>query len=346
MIDLRSDTATKPTDGMRRAIAEANVGDEQKREDPSVNALQDRVATLLGHEAAIFVPTATMANQIALKLHTRPGDVLLAEQNAHVAIYEYGGAAAHAGVMTIGLPGDRGRLTPQQVRSAAEPSSKVADQRVTVLALEDTHNASGGRVWPLSGLEEMVATARELGLAVHLDGARLWNAALATGRTPADLARPFDLVAVSMSKGLGAPGGSLLAGPRDVIARAVRHRRMLGGAMRQVGIFAAAGLHALDHHLALLAADHANARQLADRLAGSPGIVLDLATVQTNIVVFMLGPEAPDAATLVAQARARGVLVNALGARTIRALTHLDVSSAQCSRAGDVLAEIIAERAE
>jgi threonine aldolase len=200
-------------------------------------------------------------------------------------------------------------------------------------------------VFPQDEAERICDAARSRGIAAFLDGARLWNAALASDRTPADLARPFDLVAVSLSKGLGAPGGSLLAGPRDVIARAVRHRRMLGGAMRQVGIFAAAGLHALDHHLPLLATDHANARLLADRLARCTGIVLDLATVQTNIVVFTLEPAAPDAATVVAQARARGVLVNALGARTIRALTHLDVSSAQCGRAADVLGEIIGARA-
>src|SRR5688572_12002995 len=257
VIDLRSDTATKPTDGMRRAIAEANVGDEQKREDPSVNALQDRVATLLGHEAAIFVPTATMANQIALKLHTRPGDVLLAEQNAHVVIYEYGGAAAHAGVMTIGLPGDRGRLTPEQVRSAAEPSSKVADQRVTVLALENTHNASGGRVWPLSDLEEVVATARELGLAVHLDGARLMNASVALGVPPSQIAGRFDTATLCLSKGLGCPLGALLVGSRELMERAWREKHLFGGAMRQAGIVAAAGLYALDHHVERLAGDHA-----------------------------------------------------------------------------------------
>ncbi|HEY5872586.1 MAG TPA: threonine aldolase family protein, partial [Gaiellaceae bacterium] len=266
MIDLRSDTATKPTDGMRRAIAEAMVGDEQKREDPSVNALQDRVATLLGHEAAIFVPTATMANQIALKLHTRPGDVLLAEKNAHVVIYEYGGAAAHAGVMTIGLPGDRGRLTPEQIRSAAEPSSKMADQRVTVLALEDTHNASGGRVWPLSGLEEVVATARELGLAVHLDGARLMNASVALGVPPSQIAGRFDTATLCLSKGLGCPLGAILVGSRELMERAWREKHLFGGAMRQAGIVAAAGLYALDHHVERLADDHARARRLAEAL--------------------------------------------------------------------------------
>jgi threonine aldolase len=196
-------------------------------------------------------------------------------------------------------------------------------------------------VFPQDEAERICAAARSRAIATFLDGARLWNAALASGRTPAELARPFDLVAVSLSKGLGAPGGSLLAGPRDVITRAVRHRRMLGGAMRQVGIFAAAGLHALDHHLRAARRRSRECARLAERLARCAGVVLDLATVQTNIVVFTLGPTAPDAATVVAQARARGVLVNALGVRTIRALTHLDVSAAQCSQAADVLAEII-----
>ena len=226
---------------MRRAIAEAAVGDEQKREDPSVTALQERVAALLGHDAGIFVPTATMANQIALKLHSRPGDVLIAEENAHVVIYEYGGAAAHAGLMTLGLPGDRGRLTPTQVRAAAEPSTKGADQRAAILALENTHNASGGRVWPLGELDEVVATAREVGLAVHLDGARILNASTALGVPPADVAARFDTVTLCLSKGLGCPLGALLVGTHELMERAWREKHLFGGAMRQAGIVAAAG---------------------------------------------------------------------------------------------------------
>ena len=229
MIDLRSDTATRPTQEMRRAIAEAAVGDEQKREDPSVNELQERVAALLGQEAALFLPTATMANQIALKLLARPGDVLLAEQFSHVVIYEYGGAAAHAGLTTLGLEGDRGRVTSEQVRRASEPSAKVADQRATVLSLEDTHNSSGGRMWPLDELEDVVSTARELGLAVHLDGARLLNAAVAGGIAPAEISARFDTVTLCLSKGLGCPLGALLAGSRGAhgarVAREASLRR-------------------------------------------------------------------------------------------------------------------------
>ena len=212
MIDLRSDTATRPTEGMRAAIAAAAVGDEQRREDPTVRELQERVAALVGQEAAIFLPTATMANQIALKLHTRPGDVLLAEETSHVVIYEYGGPAVHAGLVTVGLPAGPGRVTSEQVREAAAPSTKAADQRVTVLSLEDTHNSAGGRVWPFAELDEVVATARELGLAVHLDGARLLNAAVAQGVAPARIASQFDTVTLCLSKGLGCPLGALLAG--------------------------------------------------------------------------------------------------------------------------------------
>jgi threonine aldolase len=335
VIDLRSDTATKPTAGMRRAIAEANVGDEQKREDPSVNALQDRVATLLGHEAAIFVPTATMANQIALKLHTRPGDVLLAEQNAHVVIYEYGGAAAHAGVMTIGLPGDRGRLTPEQVRSAAEPSSKVADQRVTVLALEDTHNASGGRVWPLSDLEEVVATARELGLAVHLDGARLMNASVALGVPPSHIAGHFDTATLCLSKGLGCPLGALLAGSRELMERAWREKHLFGGAMRQAGIVAAAGLYALDHHVERLADDHARARRLAERLRDA-SLPVDLEQVETNFVQVDLGPLGLDPPDALARLQAAEVGLSATPHPTmLRAVTHLDVTDEDIALASE-----------
>ena len=326
MIDLRSDTATRPTDGMRRAIAEASVGDEQKREDPSVNALQDRVAALLGHEAAIFVPTATMANQIALKLHSRPGDVLIAEQLAHVVIYEYGGAAAHAGLMTLGLPGDRGRLSPEQIRRAAEPSSKGADQRAAVLSLEDTHNASGGRVWPLGDLDAAVATARELGLAVHLDGARLLNASVALGVAPSEIAGRFDTATLCLSKGLGCPLGALLTGSRDLMDRAWREKHLFGGAMRQAGIVAAAGLYALDQHVERLAEDHARARTLADALHGA-GLPVDLEQVETNFVQIDLAPLGLDVPEALARLQAADVgLSTTPHPRILRAVTHLDVT--------------------
>jgi threonine aldolase len=335
VIDLRSDTATKPTEGMRRAIAEAVVGDEQKREDPSVTALQERVAALLGQEAAIFVPTATMANQIALKLHARPGDVLIAEQNAHVVIYEYGGAAAHAGLVTLGLPGDRGRLSPEQIRRAAAPSSKIADQRAAVLSLEDTHNASGGRVWPLGELVDVVATGRELGLAVHLDGARLLNASVALGVAPSEIAARFDTVTLCLSKGLGCPLGALLAGSRELMDRAWREKHLFGGAMRQAGIVAAAGTYALDHHVERLADDHARARTLAEAL-GEADVPVDFEQVETNFVQIDLAPLGLDRADALARLQAAGVGLSATPhERVLRAVTHLDVTDEDIALASE-----------
>ena len=263
MIDLRSDTATRPTEGMRAAIAAAEVGDEQKREDPTVNALQERAAALLGQEAALFVPTATMANQIALKLYTRPGEVLVAERHAHVVIYEYGGAAAHAGLMVEPIDGRAGRFGVADLEAASLPSTKVADQRATLVALENTHNSSGGRCWPLAELRAVTDAARELGLATHLDGARLLNAAVASKVSPAEIGGLFDTVTLCLSKGLGCPLGALLAGSAETMERAWREKHLFGGAMRQAGIVAAAGVYALDHHVERLADDHA-------RAAGSP----------------------------------------------------------------------------
>jgi len=341
VIDLRSDTATRPTEGMRRAIAEAAVGDEQKREDPSVNALQERVASLLGQETAIFVPTATMANQIALKLHSRPGDVLIAEEHSHVVIYEYGGAAAHAGLMTIALPGQNGRFTPEQVREAAEPSSKVADQRAVLLSLEDTHNSSGGRIWPLVELDEVVGAARDLGLAVHLDGARLLNASVALGVAPSEIAARFDTVTLCLSKGLGCPLGALLAGSRELIERAWREKHLFGGAMRQTGIVAAAGVYALDHHVERLAEDHARARSLAEALHEA-GVPVDLDQVETNFVQIdaaQLGLSRSEALVRLQQA---GVGLSATIHPTVmRAVTHLDVTDADIAEASRIVPEAL-----
>lgn len=339
-IDLRSDTVTRPTAGMRAAIAAAPVGDDQYGEDPTVNALQERVAGLLAKEAALFLPSGTMANQVALRVLTRPGDEVVVSRESHAVWHETGGSAANAGVQFREI-GERGCFTAAEFVAAVKPRDHPIYPPTTLVEVENTHNRSGGVVFPLQECTRIGAAARELAIASFLDGARLFNAAAASGHTAAQLAQPFDLVAVSLSKGLGAPVGSLLAGRRELIERAVRYRRMLGGAMRQAGLLAAAGLYALDHHLARLVDDHANARRLADALAGHPGIDLDLATVQTNIVVFHLRPDAPDAATVVQRAAARGVLLFAFGPRTLRAVTHLDVSAEQCARAGRVLAESI-----
>jgi threonine aldolase len=337
VIDLRSDTATQPTAGMRRAIAEARVGDEQKREDPSVNELQERVASMLGQEAAIFVPTATMANQIALKLHGRPGDVLIAEETAHVVIYEYGGAAAHAGLVTLGLPGERGRLSAEQVRKAAAPSSKVADQRAAVLALENTHNSSGGRVWPLEALDDVVSTARELGLAVHLDGARLLNASTALGVEPSAIGGRFDTVTLCLSKGLGCPLGALLAGSEELMERAWREKHLFGGAMRQAGVVAAAGLYALDQHVERLADDHARARALAEALLDA-GVPVDLEQVETNFVQVDAAPLGIERADALGRLAAAGAGLSATIHPTVmRAVTHLDVTDDDIVRASELI---------
>jgi threonine aldolase len=341
MIDLRSDTATRPTQEMRHAIVEAAVGDEQKREDPSVNKLQERVATLLGQEAALFLPTATMANQIALKLLARPGDVLVAEQFSHVVIYEYGGAAAHAGLTTLALVGDRGRLTSEQVRRAAEPSAKVADQRAAVLSLEDTHNSSGGRVWPLDELEEVVSTAREVGLAVHLDGARLLNAAVAGRIAPEEISARFDTVTLCLSKGLGCPLGALLAGSRELMERAWREKHLFGGAMRQAGIVAAAGLYALDHHVDRLADDHARARRLAERLDVA-GVPVEREQVETNFVQIDVEPLGLERGSALDRLAAVGVgLSTTIHPTILRAVTHLDVSDEAVERASELIPQAL-----
>jgi threonine aldolase len=341
VIDLRSDTTTRPTEGMRRAIAEAEVGDEQKREDPSVNALQERVAALLGQEAALFVPTATVANQIALKLHARPGDVLIAEETAHIVIYEYGGAAVHAGVMTLALRGVRGRLSPEQVRAAAEPSTKVADQRAAVVALENTHNSSGGRVWPLDELEEVVSTAHELGLAAHLDGARLLNASTALGVQPAEIAGRFDTVTLCLSKGLGCPLGALLAGPSDTIERAWREKHLFGAAMRQAGIVAAAGLYALDHHVERLAEDHARARTLAEALELA-GVPVDVEQVETNFVQVDVEPLGLERADALARLVEAGVgLSGTVHPTVLRAVTHLEITDEDVERASELIPQVL-----
>ena len=338
MIDLRSDTVTRPTAAMRAAMAAAPVGDDQFGEDPTVNALQERVGALLGKEAALWVPSGTMANQVALRVLTRPGDTVLVSRQSHAVWSEMGGGA-NAGVQFTEI-GTGGVFTAADVLSARVAPGHVITPATTLVEIENTHNRAGGVVFPQHEAVRVCAAAREHGMASYLDGARLWNAEVAGGVPAATLAAPFDLVSVAFSKGLGAPGGSMLAGSRALVAQAVRHRRIFGGAMRQVGIYAAAASFALDHHGDQLAIDHANASLLAKRLAASPRIELDLATVQTNIVIFSLRRGAPDAAGLVARAREQGVLLFAFGPRTLRAVTHLDVTRAQCEQAGDVLAGV------
>ena len=325
---------------MRAAIASAAVGDDQYGEDPTVNLLQERVASMLGKARALWLPSGTMANQVALRVLTRPGDDVIVSRECHAVWHEAGGSAANSGVQFTEI-GEKGVFTADQFEAACKPRGLDIFPPTSLVEIENTHNRAGGVIFPQDAVVRICAAARQRGIAIYLDGARLWNAAVASGRTPAELAAPFDLLMVSMSKGLGAPGGSLLAGSGELIGRAVRYRRMLGGAMRQVGLFAAAGLYALDHHLGRLAEDHAHAKLIAQRLAQSRRIVIDPVSVETNILVFALNAEAPAADVVVARARQRGVLIFGIGGRSIRAVTHLDVSRAQCESAGEILTEVI-----
>ncbi len=337
MIDLRSDTVTKPTPGMRAAMFDAPVGDDVYHEDPTVNRLEERVAHDLGMEAAIFVPSGTMANQIAVRLHCRPGDELLCEATSHVYLWEGGGPAALSGVTTRMLDGDFGVLTAEQLAPHIKPDD-IHSPQTRLVCLENTHNRGGGRVYPIEHVRAVSAWARKNGLAIHLDGARLWNAVVASGVPLREWCTNFDTVSVCFSKGLGTPVGSALAGPRELIVRARRVRKLFGGAMRQAGFLAAACLYALDHHVDRLAEDHANAKLLAAAFTDVPGMKLVPERVETNLVWVEVDRErhgAPQA--VAARLKAAGVLVAALGERELRACTHLDVSRTDCERAAETI---------
>jgi threonine aldolase len=323
VIDLRSDTLTQPAQAMRAAIAAAPVGDEQKREDPTVNELERRGAEFLGQEQAVFLPTATMANQIALNILGRPGDALLVERHAHIMLSELGGPAAHSGLLTIGLHGTNGRFSPEQVVAEIRDRTSVHVAPTRIVAVENTHNSSGGRVWPLDEIDAIVATCREHDLVVHLDGARLANAAVASGVEPARIGRSFDTVTLCFSKGLGCPLGALIAGSTELMSQARRGKHFFGGAMRQAGIVAAAALYALDHNVERIAEDHARAQRLGEGLADA-GVRVDLDQVETNFVQIDVGA---DRAGAIERMKERGVLVSTTVHPTIvRAVTHLDIS--------------------
>jgi threonine aldolase len=334
LIDLRSDTATVPTPEMLAAMASARVGDEQRREDPTVNELQRRAAELLGQEAAIFLPTATMANQIALRMLGTRGGVLAAEERTHVLVYEAGGPAAHSGLVMQGLPGVAGRIASEQLRVLARDADEL--QPLSVVVLENTHRSAGGRVWPLDELADVVAAARELGARVHLDGARIMNASVATGIPAADYGRLFDSVTLCFSKGLGCPLGAVLATSEELLPEAWRGKFLMGGAMRQAGVIAGAALHSLEHHVSGLEDDHARARRLARGLAAA-GLPVDPAATETNFVtidVAALGLDVPTARDRIA---AQGVLVTGLRPGYLRAVTYRGIGDDDIERALDAI---------
>ncbi len=337
MIDLRSDTVTKPTPPMRRAMAEAEVGDDVFGEDPTVRRLEERVAELLGKEAALFVPSGVMGNQLAIKLHTRPGDEVVLAERSHIYHYESGAPALISGVQLRPIEDPRGVLTPEAV-AAAVRGRYDWEPRTQLVCLENTVNKAGGVVYPQEMAEAVAEVAREHGLRLHLDGARLWNAAVAVGRPARELASPFDTVSVCLSKGLGAPVGSVLAGGSEAMALARRYRKLLGGGMRQVGVLAAAGLLALEHRAAL-ADDHRRARRLAEAMAASPAFDVDPAAVETNIVIAETVGAGAEA--VVAELEERGVRLVAFGPTTVRLTTHRDVSDAGVEQAASVLQEVI-----
>ena len=341
LIDLRSDTVTRPTPGMWAAIQTAEVGDDVFGEDPTVNRLQERVAALLGKEAALYVPSGTMSNQICVKAHTQPGDEMLCEVGCHIYNNEAGGPAVLSGIMCRTIAGDHGVLDLSQLEDKIRPADDHL-VRTRLVSLENTHNRGGGRVYPLEKIRAISVWARQHGLLMHLDGARLWNAIVATGLPAVQWGRHFDSVSVCFSKGLGAPIGSALAGTQEFVTRARRIRKLLGGGMRQAGIAAAAALYALDHHIDRLADDHHNAMVIAQAIADTPGLRLDPPEVETNLLWFEVDPQLATAKEVVAVLQQRGILIYAAGPYRLRACTHLDVSAAEAERVAETIRQAFA----
>ncbi|MGD9891745.1 MAG: low specificity L-threonine aldolase [Dehalococcoidia bacterium] len=331
-VDLYSDTQTRPSRAMRQFMCDAEVGDEQRGEDPTVNLLQEMVADLLGKEAALFLPSGTMCNEIALKVHTRPGDEVLLDRTAHPIHFEAGAPGMLSGVILTTLDGDHGVFTPQMVEEAVHAPGRFAPP-TRLLWVENTSNLGGGTVWPLARVHDACATARRHGLATHMDGARLMNAVVASGTAAAACAAPFDSVWIDFTKGLGAPVGAALAGSRSFIESAWRYKQAFGGAMRQAGIIAAGAVYALRHNVDRLTEDHANARRLADGLAELPGITIDSHRVETNIVFFDVAGTGITASDWVNRLLDRGIRMGGVGPSRVRAVTHLDVDNAGIERA-------------
>jgi threonine aldolase len=341
MIDLRSDTVTKPTDEMRKAMARAEVGDDVYGEDPTVNRLQDMAAAMLGKRFALFVPSGTMANQLAIRSHTQPGQEIIVESKSHVVRYEQGAAGALAGVQLHWVTGERGIMTVEQVEAAIRPND-AHSITTALICIENTHNAGGGTIYPLSTIEKIRALAVRHGIPMHLDGARLFNAVAATTLPPTVYAQHFETVSLCLSKGLGAPVGSLLiSNDQRLMDRARRFRRMYGGAMRQAGILAAAGIYALERHVARLKTDHEHAKKLARQLQHISAIQIAPQHVETNIVIFDIVDEHRSPADIVAALKEHGVLINAVGGQSYRAVTHLHITDKQIDEAADVFANVL-----
>lgn len=340
-IDLRSDTVTKPTAEMREAMALAEVGDDVYQEDPTVNRLQERAAEMLGKQAALFVPSGTMGNQICVNLHTRPGQEVITEERSHIFNYEMAAMAAVSGTLARPVKGEDGILDWPSIEAAIRPRSAYYVAQTGLVTLENTHNMASGAIMPLKTMEDICKRAHSVGLPVHLDGARIFNASIAIGCDVADLARPVDSVMFCLSKGLCAPIGSVIAGSREFIDRALSVRRMFGGSMRQVGVIAAAGLVALEKMTARLEEDHRNARQLARGLADIPGVSIDAERIQTNIVVFNIEQTRVSTTELSSRLKEYGLLANGINAREMRLVTHNDVSSDDCRTALGMIREAL-----
>jgi threonine aldolase len=340
LIDLRSDTVTKPTPGMIAAMAGAEVGDDVYHEDPTINRLEERVAALLGKEAAIYVPSGTMSNQVAIKAHLQPGDELICEEYCHIYNWEAGAPAQLSGVTCRTVRADFGIIELDQLRDKIRP---INDHmvRTRLVCLENTHNRGGGRIYPIDKIAAISAWAHKNNLIMHLDGARLWNAIVATGIAGKEWARHFDTVSVCFSKGLGAPVGSALAGPKDFITRCKRIRKLFGGGMRQAGVIAAGALYALDHHIGRLADDHRNAQVIAQAIADTPGLRLDPPEVHTNLIWVQVDPELGTGRDVEAALKQKHILVHVPAPQTLRLCTHLDVSAAQAERVAETIRKVL-----
>jgi threonine aldolase len=341
VLDFRSDTATRPSPAMRQAMAEAPVGDDVFDEDPTINRLEETVAALLGKEAAIFVPSGTMSNQIGIRIHCKQGDEVICESNCHVYNYEQAGFAQLGGVVARTVPGVNGVLHVDQLRELIRPDN-CHFVRTRLVSLENTHNRGGGKVWPYEQLADVCEWAHENGLATHLDGARLWNASIATGISMADWAKHFDTVSVCFSKGLGAPVGSALVGTKKHIAEADRHRKLFGGGMRQAGVIAAGALYGVENNFQRLAEDHFNAKRLADGIRQIPGLTLVPDEVDTNLVIFQIDPRLEPAGQFVTRLKEQGLIAGSFGRNNVRLVTHLDVNTADVDAALAILRRVCA----